>query len=108
MGRTFEDTAAKVKITPLTVSGTNPRSIDVQVIFTVTNLVPTVRIALSPDLQKFALTITGSTGAVLTIERSSDLTTWSTLATVTNITGTIQYLDSRTPTQPRRFYRIRG
>ena len=108
VGRTFEDTAAKVKITPLMVSGTNPRSIDVQVIFTVTNLVPTVRIGLSPDLQKLALTITGSTGAVLTIERSSDLTTWSTLATVTNVTGTLQYLDSRTPTQPRRFYRIRG
>ncbi len=108
VGRTFEDTAAKVKITPLAVSGTSPRSIDVQVIFTVTNLVPTVRIALSPDLQKFALTITGSTGVVLTIEKSSDLSTWSTVTAVTNVTGTIQYLDPRTPTQPRRFYRIRG
>ena len=108
VGRTFEDTAAKIKIIPLAVTGTNPRAIDVQVIFTTTNLVPTVRIALSPDQLKFALTITGSTGAVLTIEKSSDLNTWSTLATVTNVTGTLQYLDARTPTQPRRFYRIRG
>ena len=108
VGRTFEDTNAKVKIKPLALGGTTPRFMDVQVTFTFTNLVPTVRIALTPDLQKFALTITSSPGAVLTIENSSDLKTWSTLATVTNTTGTTQYLDSRTPVQPRRFYRVRG
>lgn len=67
-----------------------------------------LRLAPTADNRAFALTITGQPGAQLAIEASADLKSWSQIATVTNVTGVVQYLDSRIPTLTRRFYRIRS
>jgi hypothetical protein len=106
IGRTFEDTDAHLQISPLGVANTNPRSIDVLVIFTATLATgpPALEIAATPD--GYALTIS-SAPSVLTLERSSDLHAWSPFDTLTNLTGRTQYIDNSAPSAPRRFYRIR-
>jgi hypothetical protein len=39
------------------------------------------------------------------IESSTNLQTWSTNSTVTNLTGQIEVKDTFAPNQPRKFYR---
>jgi hypothetical protein len=55
----------------------------------------------------YLVTVTGSTGRVYMIDASANLTNWTTLATLTNFTGTIQFRDAASTNQPRRFYRGR-
>ena len=47
-------------------------------------------------------------GMVFTIDGSSDLTTWTSLATVTNMTGTLQWTDAEAIRQSGRFYRAQS
>ncbi len=55
----------------------------------------------------YVLNFTGSMGSVYVIEASTTLTNWTTLATLTNLTGTIQFRDAASTNLPRRFYRGR-
>jgi hypothetical protein len=66
-----------------------------------------LRIASTPDNRAIALTIISHVGAKLTVESTTNLTVWTTLANVTNLAGTMQYLDPRKPGETRRFYRTR-
>jgi uncharacterized repeat protein (TIGR02543 family) len=62
-------------------------------------------VTVLPDHQT-RLTLTGNPGERYAIEASSDLKQWSPTATLTNLTGTVEFLDPETsPTQ--RFYRAR-
>jgi enediyne biosynthesis protein E4 len=45
-------------------------------------------------------------GHVLTVETSSDLTTWNSIATVTNLSGAVEFTDPSTAVSPQRFYRV--
>lgn len=45
-------------------------------------------------------------GMAYRIESSADLTTWLPLATVTNLTGKLQWSDPEVPSQFTRFYRV--
>jgi hypothetical protein len=45
-------------------------------------------------------------GHVLTVEASSDLTMWSPVATVTNLTGTAEFADPDAALSQQRFYRV--
>jgi uncharacterized repeat protein (TIGR02543 family) len=55
----------------------------------------------------FSISLSGDPGVVYTIERSSDLVTWTPLATVTNDDGTVTFVDPETPYSAHRFYRAR-
>ncbi|MBI4327605.1 MAG: hypothetical protein HY674_20430 [Chloroflexi bacterium] len=41
-----------------------------------------------------------------TVEASPNLTAWTTLATVTNVTGAVQFSDSDVSNYTQRFYRV--
>ena len=51
------------------------------------------------------LNLSGDTGKVVEIHASSNLTQWSWLATLTNQTGQVVYVDPGATNQPRRFYK---
>ncbi len=53
----------------------------------------------------FRFTISSEPGLVLDIDQASDLGGWNYLQTVTNLTGTLQFVDPTPSTLPRRFYR---
>jgi hypothetical protein len=44
-------------------------------------------------------------GMAYRVESSPDLSAWTTLATVTNLTGKLQWTDTNAPGQSARFYR---
>jgi len=45
-------------------------------------------------------------GQAFTIMASADLTTWNAIATVTNLTGTVEFTDPDAAGQTQRFYRV--
>jgi hypothetical protein len=45
-------------------------------------------------------------GQVFTVKASADLTVWNSIATVTNLTGTVQFTDPEAALSARRFYRV--
>jgi hypothetical protein len=51
------------------------------------------------------LSIAGTPGQVFTLLGSTNLVSWSPLATLTNITGTVEFIDNRGPSAGRLFYR---
>jgi len=51
------------------------------------------------------LTLSGTPGSPVTILRSEDLSQWTPLGTVTNLTGTVQFIDATAGSVPQRFYR---
>lgn len=51
-------------------------------------------------------TITSSAGAVLTVYASTNLVDWAPIATVTNLTGSLDFADPASASLPRRFYRV--
>jgi len=53
----------------------------------------------------FRFTITSEPGLVLDIDGAENLGNWSYLRTVTNVTGTLEFVDPTPATLPRRFYR---
>jgi hypothetical protein len=55
----------------------------------------------------FRFTLTGVAGRVYALETTVDLVNWSTLATLTNQTGGILFIDQPQPIQARHFYRGR-
>ncbi len=59
------------------------------------------------SLNDYLFSVIGSTGRVYLIDASVNLTNWTTLATLTNLTGTIQFRDNASTNLPRRFYRGR-
>jgi hypothetical protein len=44
-------------------------------------------------------------GTAFEVQASTDLEQWSALTTVTNLTGTLEFTDTNTPSPFRRFYR---
>ena len=63
---------------------------------------------LSPTVtgsQRFQVTFQGKPGQRFFVEASTNLPDWFPLATLTNTTGTLQYIDPTPATGPRRFYR---
>jgi hypothetical protein len=54
---------------------------------------------------RFRFTIAGSPDQVLNIDSADDLGSWNFLTTVTNTTGTLEFIDPTPATLPRRFYR---
>lgn len=58
---------------------------------------------LAPD--QVQLTLSGPAGAPVTILRSEDLSNWTALGTVTNLTGTVQFTDTSAGAASQRFYR---
>ncbi len=55
----------------------------------------------------FALQFTGDSGAVFAVETSTNLTQWTTVGTLTNLTGTALYQDTSATNGNHRFYRLR-
>lgn len=55
----------------------------------------------------FQAIITGTAGQILLIERSTNLEQWEAVATVTNVDGSVEFIDT-TVTEGRRFYRVRA
>ncbi len=53
----------------------------------------------------FHVTITSAPGLILRVDATTNLTTWSAIATITNLTGTSQFTDPTAPDYDRRFYR---
>ena len=57
---------------------------------------------------QFGFTIEGTDGLVVLVEASTDMTNWSTVATVTLTGGTYVYTDPDTQNHSTRFYRLRS
>ena len=54
---------------------------------------------------QFGMTLTGPVGQRFAIQVSPDLSNWTTVATVTNTTGTVPYVDPASASLSGRFYR---
>jgi hypothetical protein len=61
-------------------------------------------VAMLPDNQ-VQLVLVGELGASVTIYRSGDLMTWTSLTNVINTGGTLEFTDSLSADEPQRFYR---
>jgi uncharacterized repeat protein (TIGR02543 family) len=59
----------------------------------------------SPD--EVRLTVEGTPGDCYVIERSTDLAGWEPMGTLTNLTGTVGFVDPAPPVAGQRFYRGR-
>jgi len=55
----------------------------------------------------FTFQVGGQAGKVYEIEATTDLVHWETLAAVTNLNGTVEYLDASAATLTNRFYRVK-
>jgi hypothetical protein len=51
------------------------------------------------------LTLTGFSSEVYSIEASTNLIAWQPLVTLTNLSGTLKFVDAGATNLPRRFYR---
>jgi len=71
---------------------------------------PNANISLSQPVKAidgfFHFTITSSPGLVLRVEATTNLTTWTPIATVTNTTGIWDFADTNSPSFKQRFYRV--
>jgi hypothetical protein len=56
----------------------------------------------------FSLMLTGEVGARYEIQASEDLKTWIPLVTLTNLIGTIEFVDTAATNFNQRFYRARN
>jgi hypothetical protein len=54
----------------------------------------------------FHFTVNSSPGLAFRVEATTNLTSWATLASLTNTSGTLNYTDTNAPTQLHRFYRV--
>jgi hypothetical protein len=54
---------------------------------------------------QFQTTLLSAPGQLLTIQISSTLTNWTVLSTITNVTGSMTFIDPTSPGVPVRFYR---
>ena len=62
---------------------------------------------IGPVTETFHTTINGFAGQVITIETSPSADgTWSALTTLTNTTGTVEFIDAGTGGAGSRFYRV--
>jgi hypothetical protein len=59
-----------------------------------------------PDAGKPVISVNGITGLNILVETSDDLIAWQTLTTAT-LNGGVDFIDTRTPRPPKRFYRLR-
>ena len=59
-----------------------------------------------PGVRSIRLNVNGAPGTDYSIQASTDLTNWITLAVLTNATGTFQFVDPDSTNLPRRFYRV--
>lgn len=66
-----------------------------------------VRFVSDPNFPSAGWVIEGNTGEVYSIESSSDLIEWENLLTITNETGTVEFVDPVPPTSGQRYYRAR-
>ena len=66
------------------------------------NVVPTLGITQTSG--GFQVSIAGSPGEVYNVMASTNLITWQTIATVTNVTGMIQFMDPISTNFNQRFY----
>lgn len=71
---------------------------------------PNANISLSQPFKAgdgfFHFTISSSPGLVLRVDATTNLTTWTPIATVTNTTGTLDFADTNSPSFQHRFYRV--
>jgi hypothetical protein len=71
---------------------------------------PNANISLSQPVKAldgfFHFTITSSPGLVLRVDATTNLMTWTPIATVTNTTGTLDFADTNSPSFKLRFYRV--
>ncbi len=58
-----------------------------------------------PAPDQVQLTVSGPLNSPITLLRSDDLSQWTVLGTVTNLTGTVQFTDTTAAGTPQRFYR---
>jgi hypothetical protein len=58
-----------------------------------------------PGADGMTLTLSGDIGGVVEIHASTNLTDWLWLATLTNTSGQVTYIDSDATNQPVRFYK---
>lgn len=54
----------------------------------------------------FHFTVNSSPGLAFRVEATTNLTSWTTLASLTNTTGTMSFTDTNAPTQIHRLYRV--
>jgi len=110
-GGDMEDTSASITMIddPIVREIVDLDALPVPVDYQNATVLITSKIAFSPISVvgggDVTLNLVGPPGRVVQIQASSDLTTWDTLATVTNVTGTLQYLDSVPAETIQRFYR---
>jgi len=64
---------------------------------------------LASNATQIKFQLTGNAGRAYTIQSSTNLSTtnWATLATVSNLTGTLWYTNPSVPPHPRQFFRAR-
>jgi len=67
-----------------------------------------VMLAASPGLTNgmFQITLVGGKGHSYVVETSNDLSDWSSLQTVTNMTGTLQFATPCSTNGSSNFYRV--
>ncbi len=62
-------------------------------------------LSLQPTSGGFMLSLTGEVATAYEFDRSTNLPAWTPLSTLTNFTGTLQYMDSGATNQNTLFYR---
>ncbi len=62
-------------------------------------------LSLQPTGAGFMLSLTGEVATAYEFDRSTNLPSWTRLSTLTNFTGTLQYMDSGATNQNTLFYR---
>ncbi len=82
---------------------------------TVTSSIATLSLLAPPTLLyphlnsngQFNFIVSGSTGYNYAIEQSTNFSNWTTLRTLTNVSGEVQFSDTNLPVSPFRAYRAR-
>jgi hypothetical protein len=96
-------------VTAVTAAGVeSPFSAEIAVLVSgASTVLPTVRLQRNPARQ-MQVTAAGSASAVYDVMISSNLVTWTRLASLTNGSGGLsQFTDLSAPTNGRRFYRLK-
>ena len=89
---------------PMVVSMTQTRKIVAS--FTARPRLSLVECAGTRSTEALQLLVSGEFGARYHVEASTDLANWTTLATLTNSLGVVQFDDPLAPNFPQRFYRV--
>lgn len=98
--------AGPYPVTPGGLSATNYAITFVDGTLEITPAATLTLVLLSADrLGNATLRVTSSPGQLVTLQASTNLTTWDHVTILTNVTGTADFTDAATPERAHRFYR---